>query len=402
MTSSQERDEYRSRGGTFAPAAKRHVAPHFRLANQVGRNLAVLEALDRDHEPGVFRRGSDRIAPLRLVAVIRGQANVNVLAGEMTRPVRHLQHQARDSWCLKDQLGHLTQMPQQGSPQTHGGASEFVGISVAPVTLLAPRVAPNVISVRLPEAWLLLVLERYAAHPLGALPEIEVRHEQPHRPAVLWMKWLPVELVHDPRLVPGQVIERAVGRVPAVGENGGEVGSGFDPFEQLVDRDTGPRCLELRPFGYAVNVLGHGLAGQRAKLFPGPPLRFVDLARDGERPLVQRHARSGSGGEDGEGVDHVLPGRHARARDVVAPLAFESARDKTHYEEASRQSRGGPRLASSNVATSPGFGNRPDPILLNRSSPSRLISNRPPLPLCSSTTRMIGAQRLSTSVAKAP
>src|SRR3954454_21473413 len=62
--------------------------------------------------------------------------------------------------------------------------------SVAPVPLLQPRVAAKVVAVRLPEAGLVLVPELEAAHPLGALPEVEVRDEQPCRAAVLRVEWL--------------------------------------------------------------------------------------------------------------------------------------------------------------------------------------------------------------------
>src|SRR3954452_12261323 len=54
------------------------------------------------------------------------------------------------------------------------------------VALLFPGVAAHVVAVVLPEAGLILGQKLEAAQPLGALPEIKVRHEQPQRPAMIW------------------------------------------------------------------------------------------------------------------------------------------------------------------------------------------------------------------------
>src|SRR5712692_7122555 len=54
-----------------------------------------------------------------------------------------------------------------------------------PVSFLGPRIAAHVVAVLLPEARAIAVHELQAADPLGALPEVQVRHEQTQRPAVL-------------------------------------------------------------------------------------------------------------------------------------------------------------------------------------------------------------------------
>ena len=59
------------------------------------------------------------------------------------------------------------------------------GRSVPLVPLLAPWVAVVVVAELLPEAGLVLEQQLEAAHPLGRLPEVEVRDEQPGRAAVL-------------------------------------------------------------------------------------------------------------------------------------------------------------------------------------------------------------------------
>src|SRR5262245_25033015 len=54
-----------------------------------------------------------------------------------------------------------------------------------PIPLLFPGIPPHVVPVALPEAGGVLGEKLQAAHPLGALPEVEVRHDQPQRSAVL-------------------------------------------------------------------------------------------------------------------------------------------------------------------------------------------------------------------------
>src|SRR5215213_8232825 len=53
--------------------------------------------------------------------------------------------------------------------------------SVTLVPLLPPRVAAVVVAVLLPEPGLVPGHEGEPADPLGALPEIQVRHQQPDR-----------------------------------------------------------------------------------------------------------------------------------------------------------------------------------------------------------------------------
>src|SRR3954471_23631413 len=91
--------------------------------------------------------------------------------------------------------------------------------SVAPVALLFPRVAVVVVAVVLPEARLVLGAQLEAAHPLGALPEVEVRDEQPGRATVLPLERSPSVLVDDPGLPVGQIFERQVRCVTAVAES---------------------------------------------------------------------------------------------------------------------------------------------------------------------------------------
>jgi hypothetical protein len=57
-----------------------------KLVDQVGRDLAVVEALDRELDARAVGRRRDRVASLRLIAVFGRQANVDVLSCSMSWP----------------------------------------------------------------------------------------------------------------------------------------------------------------------------------------------------------------------------------------------------------------------------------------------------------------------------
>src|SRR5262245_3676833 len=69
--------------------------------DEVGGYLAVLELLDRDLQRLAGRRG-DRIAALGLVAVVRCQPDVEVLAGPMAGPAFRLDDQRPNARRLRD------------------------------------------------------------------------------------------------------------------------------------------------------------------------------------------------------------------------------------------------------------------------------------------------------------
>src|SRR5205807_3683024 len=70
----------------------------------------------------------DRVAALGLVAVPSGQPDVDVLAGEVTRPIRDVEQKARHARRLMDELDELGLSPQEGPPRSHAVGSDFVGM----------------------------------------------------------------------------------------------------------------------------------------------------------------------------------------------------------------------------------------------------------------------------------
>src|SRR5947208_15235047 len=119
-------------------------------------------------------------------------------------------------------------------------------MSVAPVALLLPRVSAHVVAVRLPEAGLVVVAQLEAAYPLRALPEVEVRHEQPRGAAVLGVEWLVVVRERDPGPAAGQIFERQVGRIAAVRPRSHIFGARVDARQAAVGGSPRPDSVDLR------------------------------------------------------------------------------------------------------------------------------------------------------------
>src|SRR6266446_8168602 len=100
---------------------------------------------------------------------------------------------------------------------SRGGRCTDNPSAVAVVALLTPRVAVVVIAERLPEPGLIAVHEAQLPYPLGTLPEVEMRHEEPGRAAVLGRERDAIVFHGGPCLAAGDVGERQVGCVASVG-----------------------------------------------------------------------------------------------------------------------------------------------------------------------------------------
>ena len=121
------------------------------LVGEVGRDLAVVEPLDGELEAAVLGRRGDRVAALRLVAVLGGQPDVDVLAGAVAGPVGRRRSRASSRCGV--------------SATTSTTSASCQERSVAPVPLLPPWVSVVVVAVRLPEAGLVVVGEAAARAP---------------------------------------------------------------------------------------------------------------------------------------------------------------------------------------------------------------------------------------------
>src|SRR5215218_5094024 len=105
---------------------------------------------------------------------------------------RSLEYQALRPGGLGHDFDDLAEAP--GDPPV--GLAHGTGLRrhplIPPVALLSPGVPVVVVAQGLPEARVVVGSKLQPPHPLGALPEVQVRHEQAGRSAVLWLKGLPL------------------------------------------------------------------------------------------------------------------------------------------------------------------------------------------------------------------
>src|SRR5207247_3942024 len=176
------------------------------------------------------------VAALRAVAVRRREPEVVMLTRPMLDPAGKAQREALHLRRLGRDLCDRRDLPLQ---RVH---------LVAAVALLFPRIAPDVIAVRLPEPGTIAIDDAQRPEPLRALPEIEMRHDEPRRTAVIWRQRLAVVLVGDERLSVHRVGEQEIRGVAAValGDESERVRCEFDVLEERVDAHAAPPRVELR------------------------------------------------------------------------------------------------------------------------------------------------------------
>ena len=80
---------------------------------EIWRDLPALEPIDREHDATVLGCRRDRVAALRLVPVVCREADVDVLSGAVTGPVRQVEHEALRAAGLIDRVHDSTELPAQ-------------------------------------------------------------------------------------------------------------------------------------------------------------------------------------------------------------------------------------------------------------------------------------------------
>src|SRR5262245_26411483 len=194
--------------------------------------------------------------------------------------------------------------------------------SITVISLLSPRVAVIVIAQRLPEAALVLFHEAQASHPLGALPKIEMRHEQPGRTAMRRQNRQALISGRDHAFTANEIRDGKVRCVTSVTMSY-DVGFGWlretRCFQQIVECHALPCRIELRPLCDAVNVSLSRCLRKSLELRPPPfaELRFAQVK--GQSPGVKLDLRRGSRRKDREVRRHILPGRYSAFRGLLLP-----------------------------------------------------------------------------------
>jgi hypothetical protein len=92
-------------------AAHLELVPHLQLSDEVRRHFPVVETLDGQRDPTLFRRRGYRVAALSLISIFGGEPDVDMLAGEVSRPHWDVEVEARDSRCFLNELYELAQLP---------------------------------------------------------------------------------------------------------------------------------------------------------------------------------------------------------------------------------------------------------------------------------------------------
>jgi hypothetical protein len=146
------------------------------------------------------------------------------------------------------------------------------------------------------------------SHPLRGLPEIQVRHQQPHRATMRGGQRFALVTVDDPGLADEKIGHRDVGGVATVGTDQCEFGDSVDRFEKRVQRNAFPFGIQLGPGGDAVNADSEPLAAQSLQLSPRPPVLGAELVSDCESPVVEVDARSRPCLQDREVRGQMLTG----------------------------------------------------------------------------------------------
>src|SRR6266568_389710 len=215
-----------------------------------------------------------------------------------------------------------------GAHPLHG-----VGLLIG-VSLFFPWIGVEMIAVDLPESRSVDIQELERADPLGALPEVKSRHDEPAGTSMLRRKLLTIVPESQEDIVLEKVREKDVRRVApvAVSHDGGRFGPDARAAKNFRDGDALPAIVVPAPPRHAVDV-GRDLdSRQLEKLFPGPGHFVVDEAEAPKAPGLQISARRLSVSEDGPLLRKDLPGRqpHALLRfHHLAPSLFDSGRRRS-------------------------------------------------------------------------
>ena len=100
-----------------------------------------------------------------------------------------------------------------------------------------------IVAKRLPEARLILLDQAQAAHPLGTLPEVEVRYQQAGRPTVLRLQGLAFIGVDDPGLPSCHLVQRQVGGIASIAKRRRQSWRWSGPAASRVSRETPSQCV---------------------------------------------------------------------------------------------------------------------------------------------------------------
>src|SRR3954447_24775613 len=197
---------------------------------------------------------------------------------------------------------------------------------IARIALLCPGIAAIMIAADFPEARRVLGQEFDRLNPFGALPEIQMRHHQPHRAAMFGRQWLTGPAMGEQCILGCKVVQREVGGVAVMGMQHDEarILARLAGREQLARSEPLPLIVVARPGRDAVDVGGEPRLLLGGELGKGPEHGGLDCAVDVEPPALARNWRHDAEIEHRPVFCQMLAGRQAlifRARDLAGQKA---------------------------------------------------------------------------------
>src|SRR5690348_2831996 len=107
-------------------------------------------------------------------------------------------------------------MMENGTPRVHWKnkrGAQIAPLQLLPVALLFPWISMVMVATLLPEAGAVTLHKLQAVEPLGALVEVELGHNQPHRATMLGVQVLTIMLDGNQHIVIIKISQRHIGRV---------------------------------------------------------------------------------------------------------------------------------------------------------------------------------------------
>jgi len=83
------------------------LVPYLEDLEEIWRDLTIFDQLHSDGQHLPLFGGRNGIAALRLISVLRGEPDVDVMAGKMTWPLRRGEHETADARAFVDELDNL-------------------------------------------------------------------------------------------------------------------------------------------------------------------------------------------------------------------------------------------------------------------------------------------------------
>src|SRR5215472_12617748 len=194
------------------------------------------------------------------------------------------------------------------------------------IPLFLPRIAFVVIAADFPESRAILRQELDAVPPFGTLPELPVRNDDAHGPAMFAGQRFSFPAVRQQHVGLGEDVELHIGGVAVVGVENDVARFWLRPheLEDLPARHALPVIVVTAPGGDTVDVADEILLRQRHEFRQRPGERVLDEARHPETPVIRLHVRLDAKIEHRPVLHFLLAGWQAVGMAHI-PLAGEEA-----------------------------------------------------------------------------